>query len=107
VIIEFSAYQVNLYAATAALFSAFIWIVAWWRTRYAYMLLAALGWLGLCVYWGLVAVTAGPEPPVDFRAVIGYIRAALFIGITCVSAGKLAWLRVAWTLRAPSRSKPE
>jgi hypothetical protein len=98
--IEFSAYQVNLFAAAAAMFFAVIWTIAWYRVRYAYMLILAFGWLGLCAYWGLVAVVAGPEPPADFMVVVPFIRGALFGGIALLVVGKLALLRLVWKLRA-------
>jgi hypothetical protein len=98
--IEFSAYQVNLFASASALFFALIWTVAWYRVRYSYMLILAAGWLGLCAYWGLVAVVAGPEPPIDFMVAVPYIRAALFGGIALLVVGKMALLRLVWKLRA-------
>lgn len=93
-------FEINLYAATAAVFVAGIWLVTWWRLRYAYMLLLALGWLVLCVYWGLITVSAGPQPPITLDQARPFIRVALFVGITLLVFGKLALLRIAWQMRA-------
>jgi hypothetical protein len=48
-----------------ALSSAAVWLLLWRRARAPYMLLLLAGWLGLCLYWSMLAISSGPAPVVD------------------------------------------
>ena len=97
--VTWGAFSVNAAASIVALLFALIWLFAWRRLRYAYILLLACGWLGLCVYWGLLAISAGPAPVIDRAAIVVPVRATLLVSMGLLLAGKLAMLRLAWKLQ--------
>ena len=101
--VSWGAYEVNVTASIAALLFALLWLAAWLRTRHAYMLLLAAGWAGLCVYWGMIAVSAGSAPVVSRAAIAGMIREWLLLSIALMAAGKGLWLRAAWRAQAWDR----
>ena len=90
--VTWGAFAANALASVAALLFVAIWLFSWRRTRYVYMLLLALGWLGLCVYWGLIAITAGPAPVIDRTAIVVPIRVTLLVSIGLLLASKMALL---------------
>lgn len=97
------AFVVNLIASVAALLFALLWLAAWRRTRHGYMLLLAAGWAGLCVYWGMLAVSAGSNPVIDRATIAAVIRGELLVSIALLATGKAAMLRLAWKLQAWDR----
>ncbi len=97
------AFEVNVIASVASLLFALLWLAAWHRTRHGYMLLLAAGWLGLCGYWGMIAVSAGSAPVISRATIAGVIREWLLVTIALLAAGKLAWLRAAWKAQAWDR----
>lgn len=97
---SWGAYEVNLIASIAALAFALLWLIAWIRTRCAYMLPLAAGWLGLCVYWGLIAVSAGVEPMLSRAAIATAVRELLLVSVGLLALGKGALLRLAWRHKA-------
>ena len=56
------AFESALILALSALFSAGVWLLLGRRARAGYMLLLGGGWLLLCLYWSLLAVSSGPAP---------------------------------------------
>lgn len=97
--VTWGAFSVNVAASVAALLFGLIWLFAWRRMRYAYALLLAGGWLGLCVYWGLLAVSAGPAPVMERGAIVVPVRATLLVSMGLLLAGKLALLVLACRLQ--------
>lgn len=93
--VTWGAFSVNAAASVAALLFALIWLFAWRRMRYAYTFLLAAGWLGLCVHWGLLAISAGPAPVIDRAAIVVPVRATLAVSMALLLAGKVTWLVMA------------
>ena len=93
--VTWGAFSVNAAASITALLFALIWLFVWRRMRYAYMLLLAGGWLGLCGYWGLLAISAGPAPVIDRAAIVVPVRATLLVSMGLLLAGKVTWLTLA------------
>lgn len=97
--VTWGAFSVNAAASIAALLFALIWLYAWRRMRYAYALLLAGGWLGLCAYWGLLAISAGPAPVIERGSIVVPVRATLLVSMALLLAGKLALLALACRLQ--------
>lgn len=96
---SWGAFEVNVVATIASLFFAVIWFVAWRRTRHGYMLLLAVGWVWLCAYWGLVAISAGAQPMLKRVDILVPIRCILLVAMAFLVTGKLAMLRTAYRFR--------
>ena len=97
--VTWGAFSVNAAASITALLFCLTWLFAWRRLRYAYMLLLAGGWLGLCVYWGLLAISAGPAPVIERGAIVVPVRATLLVSMALLLAGKVALLALACRLQ--------
>lgn len=97
--VTWGAFTINAMASVVALLFALIWLFAWRRMRYAYTLLLAAGWLGLCAYWGLIAISAGPAPVIERTAIVVPVRATLLVSMALLLAGKLALLVLACRLQ--------
>lgn len=93
--VTWGAFSVNAAASIVALLFSLIWLSAWRRMRYAYALFLAAGWLGLCVYWGLLAISAGPAPVMERGAIVVPVRATLLVSMGLLLTGKVAWLVMA------------
>ena len=90
------AFESPLLLAVMALASAAVWLLFWQRSRTPYMLLLALGWAWLCLYWSLLAVSAGPAPLLS-RADLAMPVCALGIAAAvALLAGKALLLRRMW-----------
>jgi hypothetical protein len=98
--VSWGAFEVNVTASVASLLFALIWLAGWRRTRHGYMLTLAAGWVGLCAYWGMIAISAGPAPEISRAAIASVIREELLVSIALLAAGKLAMLRLAYRYRA-------
>lgn len=98
--VSWGAYEVNLVLSLAALAFALLWLIAWLRIRCSYMLLLAAGWSGLCVYWGLIAVSAGPAPFLDRGDIAPIVRSVGLVSMGIMALGKAALLRAARKYRA-------
>lgn len=94
--ISIGAFEINTAASALALLFGGIWLMGWSRTRIGYMLPLALGWWGLCIYWGLLAVSAGPAPVVDRSDIAPMVRGVLLVSVTLLAWGKVAMLLMAW-----------
>ena len=90
------AFEVNAAAALVALLAAVVRLATWRKTGHGYMLLLALGWLGLCAYWSLLAISAGYSPRWNRDELTPVIRSILAGAVVFMAAGKLAMLRVVW-----------
>ena len=51
-----------------------IWLMLWTRSRAGYMLLSALTWWWLSVYFGLLTVSAGAAPVVTRGDITEFVR---------------------------------
>lgn len=90
------ALESPLALALMGLASAMVWLLLWRRSGMSYMLPLAAGWFGLCLYWSLLAVSAGPLPVVA-RAELAFWVRLLGLGAAGVmSAGKLLLLLHMW-----------
>ena len=97
--ISWGAYEVNLAASIAALSFALLWFVAWLRvSRCGYMLLLAGGWLLLCVYWGLIAISAGANPVLARGDIARIVREVLLAAMLLLALGKAAMIWAALRL---------
>jgi len=56
------AFESSLALAIMALAFAATQLLFWRQTRARYLLFWLAGWLVLCIYWSLLAVSAGPAP---------------------------------------------
>ena len=86
------AFESALVLALMALSSAAVWLLLWRRSRAPYMLLLLAGWLGLCLYWSLLAISAGPAPVVDRTIVAVAVRVLGIVVALVIAAGKLCML---------------
>ena len=93
---SWGAYEVNVIASVASLLFALLWLAGWRRTRHGYLLLLAAGWAGLCMYWGMIAISAGSAPLLSRAAIASVLREQLLVSIAFLVAGKLAMLRLAY-----------
>ena len=86
------AFEVNAAAALVALLAAVVRLASWRKTGHGYMLWLCAGWLGLCVYFSLLAISAGPAPVLRRTDVIVTARAL------CLVAGSalLLELSIKW-----------
>jgi hypothetical protein len=103
--VSWGAYEINVIASVASLLFALLWLAGWTRTRHGYMLTLAVGWVGLCAYWGLIAITAGEAPVVKRATMAPLIRGELMISMALLAAGKLAMVRRAYKDRAGSEEE--
>ena len=83
------AFESPLLLALMALSSVCVWLLLWLRTRAGYMLLMLPGWLLLCVYWSLLAVSAGPAPALDRGGIAVTVRVLGIAAAVLLAAGKL------------------
>jgi hypothetical protein len=67
------ASAMSLVFAAIILFAWLLGFRAWW------MLFGAGGLLGLCVYWGMLAVSAGPAPVVSRADIALWVRVVLLV----------------------------
>lgn len=86
-------FESALLLALSALFSAGVWLLLWRRTRSGYMLPLLAGWLLLCIYWSLLAVSSGPAPVLPRGDIAVAIRLIGIGAAGLLAAGKLALLR--------------
>lgn len=89
------AVEVNILAAVGALLSAAIWLFAWRKTRQRYMLPLTASWLGLALYWSLIAVSAGPAPMWSRANLALVVRGILLLSVLLMVGGKVALVRLA------------
>lgn len=90
------AFEINSLAAVCALIFAGLWIMGWSKTRISYMMILSVGWFGLCMYWSMLAITAGSNPVWDRVQLAPYIRFALAVSVSIQLVGKMAMMRTAW-----------
>ena len=55
--------------------------------RQGYYLPLSLGWLGLCVYWSLIAISAGPNPVWPRADIATPIRLLLLVSMATLALG--------------------
>ena len=91
------AMEVNWFAALVAVFSAASWLVMWHAQRRAYALLLAWGWIGLCAYFSLIAISAGPAPVFARADIALAVRLILVASMALLGGGKLLLVR-GWCL---------
>lgn len=90
------AFYSALYMALCTFFAFGVWLMIWARCRRAYMLPTALCWLALCIYFGALAVSAGPAPVVARTDIAIWLRYALFIVGGLVVFSKALLLLAQW-----------
>ena len=86
------AFESPLMLALMALSSSAVWLLLWRRSRAPYMLLLLAGWLGLCLYWSLLAISAGPAPVLPRADIAVAVRALGVLVALVIAAGKLCML---------------
>ena len=86
------AFESTLVLALMALSSAAVWLLLWRRARAPYMLLLLAGWLGLCLYWSLLAISAGPAPVLPRADIAVVVRALGILVALVIAAGKVCML---------------
>ena len=86
------AFESPLVLALMALSSAAVWLLLWRRARAPYMLLLLAGWLGLCLYWSLLAISAGPAPVLPRADIAVAVRALGVLVALVIAAGKVCML---------------
>lgn len=80
------SFESPLLLSVMALVSGGIWLLLWTRTHIGYMLLLASGWLLLCCYWGMLAISAGPAPVLARGEIAASVR-LMGVGAAAVLAG--------------------
>ena len=90
------AFESPLLLALMALSSSAVWLLLWKRTRARYMLLLLPGWLGLCVYWSLLAVSAGPAPVIARGDIAVAVRVLGVVVAVIMETGKVLMLLRMW-----------
>ena len=98
------AFEVNAAAALVALLAAVVRLASWRKTGHGYMLWLCAGWLGLCVYFSLLAISAGYSPVWNRGELAPVIRLTLAVAVTLIAGGKLLMLRVVWKCAPPHGS---
>lgn len=84
-----------LFLSVACFLASGVWIMLWSLQRLPYMLLSAVPWWGLCVYFGMLAVSAGSAPVVTRADIaLGVREWGIVLGVL-ILAGK-ALLLAAW-----------
>lgn len=82
------SFESPLLLSIMALVSGGIWLLLWTRTRIGYMLLLASGWWLLCIYWGLLAVSAGPAPALSRGEIAITVRSVGLAAVATLAGGK-------------------
>lgn len=90
------AFESPLLLSIIALVSGSVWLMLWTRTRIWYMLLSVIGWWLLCVYWGMLAISAGPSPILDRGDVALAVRLIGIVAGIVLLVGKSAILWFWW-----------
>ena len=90
------AFESPLLLALMALSSTAVWLLLWRRARAPYMLLLLGGWLGLCMYWAMLAISAGPAPMVARGDIAVAVRVLGIVVAAVIEAGKLLLLLRMW-----------
>lgn len=93
------AFEINSIASVSAMFFASLWYLGYTKTRNRYMLYLSVGWIGLCFYWGMIAVTSGPKPLWGRADLTLPIRLTLLVSIIILIWGKFSMMVTAWRLR--------
>ena len=97
-IVGSGAIEVNAAAAVVALLAAIIHLMLWRKQRHAYPALISCGWMGLCIYWALLAISAGQSPIWNRGELAPVIRGVLAVSVVLLLAGKAAMFRAMWRL---------
>ena len=90
------AFESPLMLALMALSSSAVWLLLWRRSRAPYMLLMLAGWLGLCLYWSMLAISAGPAPVLPRGDIAVAVRVLGVVVALVIVAGKILLLRQMW-----------
>ena len=90
------AFESPLMLALMALSSSAVWLLLWRRSRAPYMLLLLAGWLGLCLYWSMLAISAGPAPVLPRGDIAVAVRVLGVVVALVIVAGKILLLRQMW-----------
>ena len=95
-IVRPGAIEVNATAAVVALAAAIIHLMLWRKQRLSYLALISAGWLGLSIYWALLAVSAGQTPKWDRGDIAPVIRGTLAVAVSVMALGKALMFRAMW-----------
>lgn len=102
------AFESPLLMALMALSSLTVWLLLWRKARAGYMLLLLGGWTALCLYWSLLAVSAGPAPILVRADIALWVRVLGIVAAVVMEAGKLLMLwRMMRTGEAERRREKE
>lgn len=76
-------------------FSAALMFIYAWRigSRPWFIVVGAFGWLSWTIYFGLLAITAGPAPMLDRNDIAPMVRLAELFGGMLIAAWLLLWIR--------------
>lgn len=95
-IVRPGAIEVNATAAVVALAAAIIHLMLWRKQRLSYLALISAGWLGLSIYWALLAISAGQSPRWDRGDIAPIIRGTLALAVSIMALGKALMFRAMW-----------
>lgn len=88
------AFESPAIASVASLVFAILIVYAYLlRLRRWWVLLQAAGWAGFCVYFGLLAVSAGAEPLLGRAEIVLYVRFVLLLTYMAFAAWGMFWVR--------------
>lgn len=85
--VSIGAVEINIFGAVCALTFAALHALRWRHVRQGYYIPLSLGWLGLCAYWSLIAVSAGPDPMWGRAALAVHLRLILAASMTALALG--------------------
>lgn len=91
------AFEANAFQSVAAMFFALTWLMLWTRNRgHAYMLLLCAGSLLYVVYFGVLAITAGPQPALPRAIMAVPVRVLGMAAAAVLVWGKSTMLLALW-----------
>ncbi len=101
------AFLSSLFLSIVCFLTGGIWLMIWTRSRSGYMLPSALSWWALCIYFGMLAVSAGSAPAVTRGDIALMIRLWGFAVGALVLGAKITLLCVWWRAGRRTAAPPE
>ena len=86
-------FYANMSAAVAYFGLTMLFIFVWWVRLRPWFTLIGAGWLALlCLYFSMLAISAGPDPIIDRAALVYPIRYTNLAATSLATLWALAWM---------------